>query len=209
MPYAAQPPPGFLDFGLRRNDGGGRRHSVPIHIVIPPISIIPIAPYLSSFPPPIPSFPRKRESTPRQPAIPYPHIQRRDAELPYAAQPPPGFWIPACAGMTVGGAAIPSPFTSSYPHQYHPPLPHTYRHSRPSIPSFPRKRESTPRQPAIPYPYPQRREAALSYAVQPPPGFWIPAYAGMTVGGGVIPPQAVIYPRPTPASVGGYEVCVA
>ena len=64
----------------------------------------------------------------------------------------PGFWIPACAGMTVGGGGgngVSAP-----------------------IPSFPRKRESTP------------RLATTALVVgRRLPGFWIPAYAGMTVGG--------------------------
>ena len=46
-----------------------------------------IPPPNPSFPPPNPSFPRKRESTPCRSAI-------RDIQ---------GFWIPACAGMTVRG----------------------------------------------------------------------------------------------------------
>ena len=62
-PYAR-----VLDSGLRRNDGVG-------------------AALFPSFLSPRPSFPRKRESTPR----------------PIAT---PGFWIPAQAGMTEWGAAL-------------------------------------------------------------------------------------------------------
>ena len=44
-----------------------------------------------------------------QPSHPHPHIQRRDAELPYAAQSPPGFRILAAAGMTGMVGVIPAP----------------------------------------------------------------------------------------------------
>ena len=128
-----------------------------------------------------PSFPRKRESTPRLPT----------------RQGPPGFWIPAYAGMTVGdggmtvgmagwrfpagfpvGGGSPSPQPSpagrglwalcagidgDYIPEPLPPRHHSggpRRHSRES---------GNP---------PPRPIDTLGL-----PGFWIPACAGMTVGG--------------------------
>ena len=64
--------------GLGRNAICRRRHMTTINPTIIP------APHRHSCP--SPSFPRKRESTPR----------------PYCNSGLPGFWIPAYAGMTVG-----------------------------------------------------------------------------------------------------------
>ena len=159
-----------------------------------------------SYTPTPPSFPRKRESTLALPI-------RRDM---------PGFWIPAYAGMTVGGRMRDADTPSLRPARpvipakagIHPRptatpgytgvldsglrrndggcgcgMPIRYPYAPPG-PSFPRKRESTP---ALPL----RRDI---------PGFWIPAYAGMTVGGGCgmpIPlfrrPNPTIIPAPTPS----------
>ena len=71
---------------------------------------------------------------------------------------------------------IPAPRRHSRPPPPFPPptvIPAIYRHSR-HPPSFPQKRESTPRH------YSPGVSCQLYL-----PGFWIPACAGMTVGGGV------------------------
>ena len=113
---------GVLDSGLRRNDGrggadvgrgrgrggvgGSGRFSltqpspagrgpracaaIPVCRLIPAARPAVIHISSPSFPPSPPPFPRKRESTP--PPIDTPGI--------------PGFWIPACAGMTVWAAAF-------------------------------------------------------------------------------------------------------
>ena len=84
------------------------RHTRPIsRDTGPPISIIPApSPSFSipspSYPPPsYPSFPRKRESTPRS-APPPPSFRRRpESRTPaYPAGRQFGVWIPAFAGMT-------------------------------------------------------------------------------------------------------------
>ena len=90
------------------------------------------------------------------------------------AGPLPGFWIPACAGMTVG-------------EYLHPTLPtrDPYMLPHPVIPA--KAGIHTP---------------TYRHAEVPPPGFWIPAYAGMTVGkyrqSGITYPQPHI-PHPPPA----------
>ena len=227
-----------------------------------PLCVYTVAPRHPTSPaiPPIPYHPRH---TPPHPVIPAKAGIRTPAYR-YAEVPPPGFWIPACAGMTVGNMSVSNiaypqhPYAAPPRHSResgnpHPGLPprraatgvldsglrwngggeiSAIRHylSATSIrrptPSFPRKRESTPilpprqaaagildsglrrndggeyvgiqhclhRNPHIPPPpsfpphpvIPAKAEIhtpAHRIAGPPLPGFWIPACAGMTVGG--------------------------
>ena len=141
--YAKSGDTGVLDSGLRRNDGGGvRRPGVGASHQQPSPSGRGLGEGES--------FCAAQHRRPPHPFILRPAQDER--MLPSCQpQPLPGCWIPACAGMTVEAAG-----GNSRPHAAIPA----------PTPSFPRKRESTPR--LMPTPR--------------IPGFWIPASAGMTVG---------------------------
>ena len=127
-----------------------------------------LRPSTPSFPPLNPVIPAPNPVIPAKAGI---HTSSRRPAGPLL-----GFWILAYARMTVG---------SMPPIQYY----------------LPRNRHTQP----PPYPPPTVIPAkagihtpACRHAGPPPPGFWIPAYAGMTVGS--MPPSGITYPAtPYPA----------
>ena len=166
------------------------------------------------FPPPHPApilpsaIPAARHIPPYLPThavIPAPHIvilapprHSRESGNPHpglsAQRHQPGFWIPAYAGMTDGrNSAV------SICHHSCPP---SYRHTRPPTPAHPPPPRHSRPPPVIPakagiHTYPSARQGR--------PGFWIPAYAGMTDGAdsavSIMSPLTPAIPRhshPTP-----------
>ena len=133
-------------------DGGWR--SFPRHPIPPFLSLPAIPTALPSFPPLPPSFPRKRESTPchyhhnhyrhtARSLLP-PHRHSRESGNPRLAITT--ITVPAASPRPSRPAVIPV----SYRHSRRiARLLRRRRHSRRPLPSFPRKRESTPHPPRL------------------------------------------------------------